>query len=80
MRSKSLQAGQEWPHVGLWILLIALPFAVLIIGSATLVRSWNEGAQLRREIRAHLATLCVAAATVTAAAVLAIVALHMLTD
>jgi len=68
------------PPVGLWVFLISLPLAVLITGSATLVRSWNEGAQLRREIRAHLATLCVAVATVTAGAVLAIVALHMLTD
>jgi hypothetical protein len=75
------------PHVGLWVLLIALPLAVLVTGAATLLRLWNSDAALRQSagqtlaaIRAHLATLFVAAATATAAVVLAIVALHMMTD
>ena len=75
------------PHVGLWILLIALPLAVLVIGCATLLRSWNDDVELRQasrqmlsEIRAHLATLFVAAATLTAGVILAIVAMHVLTD
>ncbi len=60
---------------------------VLVIGCVTLLRSWNEDAALRQaarqvlgDIRAHFATFCVAAATLTAGAVLAIVALHVLTD
>ena len=75
------------PHVGLWILLIALPLAVLVIGCATLLRSWNDDVELRQAsrqtlsaIRAHLATLFVAAATLTAGVILAIVAMHVLTD
>ena len=75
------------PHVGLWVFLMGLPFAVFVTGCATLLHGWNEDAALRQAamqtvaaIRAHLATLLVAAATATAAFVLAIVALHSLTD
>jgi predicted membrane-bound mannosyltransferase len=75
------------PRVGLWVLLITLPLAVLAIGSVALAREWNGDAELRRAahevlatLRAHLATLLIAAATVTAGAVLAIVALHLLSD
>ena len=75
------------PHIGLWGLLIALPFVVLVTGCGTLLRSWSDEAQLRQAtlqtlaaIRAHLAALLVAGATVTAGGVLAIVALHVLTD
>lgn len=75
------------PHIGLWVLLIALPFVVLVTGCGTLLRSWSNEVQLRQAtlqtltaIRAHLAALLVAGATVTAGGVLAIVALHVLTD
>jgi hypothetical protein len=77
-------AGRPWT---LSVLLIALPFAVLASGSATLLRSWNHDVELRQAarqtlaaIRPHIATLLVAAATLTAGAVLAIVAAHVLTD
>ena len=76
-----------WPHVGLWLLLIALPLAVLIIGCATLLQSWSSDAALREAarqsiaaIRAHFATLLTAAATAAAGAILAVVAVHVLTD
>jgi hypothetical protein len=75
------------PHIGLWLLLIALPLAVLVSGCATLLRIWNDDVQLRQstrqtvaDIRAHLATLLTACATLTAGGILAIVALHVLTD
>ena len=75
------------PRVGLWVFLMALPFAVLAIGCATLLRTWNADMDLRQAaretlaaIRPHLATLLVAVATLTAGCVLAIVALHSLTD
>ena len=75
------------PHVGLWVFLIALPFVVLVTGCATLLRSWNDDVQLRQAaaqafaaLRAHLAMVFVAAATLTAGGVLAIVTLHVLTD
>jgi hypothetical protein len=75
------------PHVGLWVFLIALPFVVLVTGCATLLRNWNDDVQLRQAaaqaftaLRAHLAMVFVAAATLTAGGVLAIVTLHVLTD
>jgi cytochrome b561 len=74
-------------HLGLWVLLIALPLTVLATGGATLLRSWNDDAQLRQATRQALtacrsnpAMLLIAATTVTAAGILAIVALHVLTD
>jgi len=75
------------PHVGLWILLIALPLAVLIIGSATLLREWRRNQAFRTAaletiaiIRAHASTLLIACTTATAFAILAVVALHVITD
>jgi hypothetical protein len=75
------------PRIGLWGLLIALPLAVLVTGCGILLRSWGVDVELRQAmrqtlaaIRAHLTTLLVAGATLTAGCVLAIVALHMLTD
>lgn len=77
----------ERPRIGLWLLLIAMPLTVLCTGCATLLRAWSHEAELRQAarqtfaaIRAHLAALLVAAATVTAGGILAIVAVHMLTD
>ncbi len=75
------------PRIGLWVLLIALPLAVLALGLGTLLRCWSSDDELRQAawqmlaaVRAHLATLLVAAATLAAGAILAIVALHVLTD
>ena len=75
------------PHIGLWVLLIALPLGVLVLGSTTLAREWRQDQELRdatlkaiRIIRSQAASLLIASATATAGVVLAIVALHMLTD
>src|ERR1700687_1305147 len=75
------------PRVGLWVLLMALPCVVLVTGCATLLRSWNDEADLRQAawqtlaaMRSNLATLIIAVATLTAGGVLAIVAVHALTD
>jgi hypothetical protein len=75
------------PRIGLWGLLIALPLTVLITGCATLLRSWRDEVELRQAarhtlaaVRAHLATVLVGGATLTAGGILAIVALHVLTD
>ena len=74
-------------HVGLWLLLIALPLAVLIIGSATLLRQWRRNEAFRTAtlqtiaiIRAHASALLIAGTTATAGGILAIVALHMMSD
>jgi hypothetical protein len=66
----------------LWILLIALPLAVLAAGCATLLRSRETGstATVRRALAATLsgpANRLVLTMTVTAAAILTIVALHV---
>ncbi len=78
-------AGQ--PRIGLWGFLIALPLTVLITGCTTLVRRWRDDVELREAarhtlaaLRAHLAAVIVAGATLTAGGVLTIVALHLLTD
>ena len=77
-------AGRQWT---LWVLLIALPFAVLVTGCATLLPGWNGDVELPHDarqtlaaIRAHPTTLFVAAATLTAGGVLVIVVLHMLAN
>jgi hypothetical protein len=69
----------------LWVLLIALPLAVLVTGGVALLRSWNDDAALRQAarhplvaIRRHAAMIFVAAATSAAGGVLAVVAVHML--
>jgi len=74
-------------HLGLWVFLIGLPFAVLATGSVSLLRSWRGDAALRtaaRElagtVRSYFAVVVVALATAGSAAILAIVALHMITD
>jgi hypothetical protein len=73
-------------HLGLWLFLMAFPLAVLAIGSVTLIRRWRTDPEFRQAarqaatlIRTHLAVLIVAVTTVTAAAILAIVALHVIT-
>jgi hypothetical protein len=75
------------PRIGLWVFLIALPLAVLVTGCGTLLRMWSNDVELRQAarhtlatVRAHLATLLVAGATLASGGVLAIVALHLLTD
>jgi len=78
-------AGQV--HLGLWVLLIALPLIVLVSGSATLLRAWRRDVVLREAakqmslaVRTQLATLLIAAATFAAGSILAVVALHVMTD
>jgi hypothetical protein len=70
-------------QVGLWLFLMAFPLAVLVTGCVTLVRAWNGDAELRqaaRLVRSHWATVLVALATMAAGCVLAIVALHAVSD
>jgi hypothetical protein len=71
----------------LWVLLLALPFAVLVTGSATVLSDWNRDTELAKftkqssaVVRAHMATLLVAVTTLAAAGILVIVVLHMLAN
>lgn len=73
--------------LGLWVLLIALPLMVLVTGGATLLRRWSDDVELQQASRAvvaavrrHLGTAMIAGSTLAAGGVLAIVALHVLTD
>jgi hypothetical protein len=75
------------PFLALDIFLIALPFVAFVFGAAILLNTWHSDAGFRRAalatvgvVREHLATLFIAAATLTAGGILAIVALHMITD
>jgi len=75
------------PRIGLLGLLIALPLTALTTGCGMLLRSWHDEVELRQATRqalaaigVHLATVLVAGATLTAGSILAIVALHKLTD
>ena len=81
----------EWfsarPLLGLDVFLIALPLTAFFIGGATVLRSWRSNAKLRQAAletlaaaRTHLATLLIAGATLMAGGILAIVALHMISD
>jgi quinol-cytochrome oxidoreductase complex cytochrome b subunit len=81
----------EWfsarPLLGLDVFLIAMPLAAFVLGCATVRRSWRGDEELRQTAskalvaaRVYLTTLLVAGATLVAGCVLAIVALHMVTD
>jgi len=81
----------EWfsthPPVGLQLFLIALPFTAFVVGCATVLGSWRRDAELRQAtvrtlaaVRAHLATVLIAGATLVAGCSLAIVFLHMAAD
>lgn len=80
----------EWyaaqPHLGLWLFLIAFPLVVLLAGCAALRRAWRNDAALRNAtratvaaVRAHTAIALIGAASLLSAAILAIVAVHIVT-
>jgi len=77
-------AGRMWT---LWVLLFGLAFTVLVSGCAELLHSRNRGIALALTarqslamVRAHLATLFIAATTLLAGVILAIVVLHVLAN
>jgi hypothetical protein len=77
-------AGRMWT---LWVLLLGLPFTVLVSGCAALRRSWNRdivlpltARQSLAMVRAHLATLFIAATTLIGGVIPAIVVLHVLAN
>lgn len=74
-------------RIGLWLLLMALPLVVCVVGCIALVRAWRADSGLRQAahqavaaLRAHLAAFFIACATAAAFFILAIVALHLITD
>ncbi len=72
--------------LGLYVFLVALPFAALFIGCATVLLSWHSAEGIRRAVlelfaavRGHLTNLLIAGATGMAGGILAIVTMHMIT-
>jgi hypothetical protein len=81
-RIVSWYATRMW---ALWLLLLAMPLAVLITGCAALLGDSQRGVAVPQDapqsgvmLRPPATTLLVAATTLTAAAFLVIVILHML--
>jgi hypothetical protein len=77
-------AGRMWT---LWFLLFGLPLIVLVSGCAELLRSYNRDIVLSLTsqkslamVRAHLSALFIAATTLMAGVILAIVVLHVLAN
>jgi hypothetical protein len=77
-------AGRMWT---LWFLLFGLPLIVLVSGCAELLRSYNRDIVLPLRspkslamVRAHLSSLFIAATTLMAGVILAIVVLHVLAN
>jgi hypothetical protein len=73
--------------LGLYVFLVAMPFAALVVGCAVVLRNWRNDVQFRRAalevfaaIRAQVASVLIAAATLMAGGILAMVALHMITE
>jgi hypothetical protein len=73
------------PQVGLWLLLVLLPLSAFILGSAALLRTWNENPRLQdvtwRALAAipdHLPAFSIGAITLVAAGVLGLIAVHLM--
>ena len=73
--------------LGLYVSLIAMPLMAIALGGLVVLRRWRSDSGLRSDIygvatafRRNVAVLLITGATFTAGTILAIVALHMITD
>jgi hypothetical protein len=73
------------PQLALWGLLLLLPLSAFILGSAALLRTWADNAELRAyawralsEIREHWPAVSIGVATLLSAAVLAMITRHLM--
>ena len=80
-------ATQHLSHRGAALLFLGLPLAAVVMGSAALVVFWQGSATLRQDIgrmvssvRRHFAFAVLGAGTLLAAAILAAVLAHIITD
>jgi hypothetical protein len=89
--ARSAQRIVDWfsarTGLGLYVCLMMLPLIALVIGVASVVRTWRRDAEFREAslrilatVRTHVASLLIAAVTVIAGGILGIVALHVITD
>lgn len=73
------------PQFALWVLLLLLPLSAFILGSAALLRTWDENPELRHytwralaAIPAHWPAVSIGGATLLSAAVLAMITGHLM--
>ncbi len=73
------------PQLALWVLLVLLPLSAFILGSAALLRTWDDNPQLRyytwralAAIPAHWPAVFIGAATLLSAGVLAMITAHLM--
>ena len=73
------------PQFSLWVLLLLLPSAAFILGSAALMRTWAQNPDLQyytwralAEIPEHWPALSIGAATLVAAGILAMITRHLM--
>jgi hypothetical protein len=72
------------PQLGLWVLLLLLPFGAFVLGSVALLRTWADNPQLQyytwralAEIPEHWPAMSIGGATFLAAAVLVTMTAHL---
>jgi hypothetical protein len=75
------------PQLALWVLLLLLPLSAFILGSAALLRTWDNNPQLQDftwralvAIPTHWPAVSIGAATLVAAGVLAMIARHLMRE
>ncbi len=73
--------------LGLYVFLIVMPLAAFAVGCAMVLHSWRGDSNFRHAVldlftivRTHLAPMLIAVATLMAGGVLAMVALHLVTE
>ena len=73
--------------LGLYVFLVVMPLAAFVAGSAILFHSWRRNPEFRRATlqmfhaaRAQASQLLIAGTTLLAGSILAIVAMHMITE
>jgi hypothetical protein len=73
--------------LGLYVFLIAMPLAAFVIGCGIVVRGWRKDGEFRQAtvaiftiVRKHAASLLTVGVTLLAGGILAIVAMHIITE
>lgn len=73
--------------LGLYVCLVALPSAALVMGLTVMLRSWRRDPGFRRRamrlfatVRGSLACLLVTVSTLVAGGILAVVAMHLISE
>ena len=73
------------PQLALWVLLLLLPFTVLMLGTAALLRTWEQNPELQyyawralAEIPEHWPALSIGGATLLSACVLTMITAHLM--